>query len=50
MIDNLLNLLADHEALGVSKNIDIAKGKYKLPVTVKEKIKQSKREKAWLKK
>lgn len=48
MIDKLLELLTQDEWLGVSKNIDIAKGKYKIPKNLKEKREQVKREEAWL--
>ena len=43
----LFELLQIDEFKGVSKNIDIAKGKYKLPETIKEGVKQIKRELAW---
>ncbi len=47
MIDKLLELLAQDKWYGASRNIDIAKGKYKIPKTLKEKREQVKREKAW---
>ncbi len=47
MIDKLLELLAQDNWYGASRNIDIAKGKYKIPKTLKEKREQVKREKAW---
>ncbi len=43
----LFKLLRIDEFKGVSENIDIAKGKYKLPETIKEGIKQIKRDLAW---
>ena len=43
MIKNLLNLLNTEEYYGVSKNIDIAKGKYAIPYNWKEAGKQLKR-------
>ena len=43
----VFQLLQIEDFKGVSKNIDIAKGKYKLPETIKEGIKQIKRELAW---
>jgi|TARA_R100000084_G_scaffold55365_1_gene23258 hypothetical protein len=49
MIDTILELLAQDKYIGVSENIDIAKGKYKIPKTIKEKKEQLKREKAWQK-
>ena len=36
MIKNIIDLLTMDEYYGVSKNIDIAKGKYSLPVTWKD--------------
>lgn len=47
MIEQLLELLAQEDWYGVSKNIDIAKGKYKMPKNLKEKKEQVKREQAW---
>jgi hypothetical protein len=47
---NLFKLLQIDDFKGISKNIDIAKGKHKLPETFKEGIKQAKRELAWLRK
>tara|TARA_R100001163_G_scaffold37497_1_gene28658 strand:+ start:372 stop:530 length:159 start_codon:yes stop_codon:yes gene_type:complete len=47
MIDNILELLNTNDYFGVSENIEIAKGKYKIPKTIKEKRKQLKREKQW---
>lgn len=47
MIENILELLSQDKWIGYSKNIDIAKGKYKIPLTIKEKREQLKREKAW---
>ena len=47
MIEQILELLASDEFLGKSKNIDIAKGKYKIPKTIKEVTEQIKRENAW---
>jgi len=43
MLDNIILLLALEDYDGVSKNIDIAKGKYKLPQTFKEGWQQRKR-------
>lgn len=43
MISNLINLLNIDKFYGVSKNVDIAKGKYEIPYTWKqgwEKIKR----------
>jgi len=47
MIENILELLSQDKWIGCSKNIDIAKGKYKIPLTIKEKREQLKREKVW---
>ena len=45
MIENILYLL--HYAKGVTENIRIAEGKYKLPVTLKEGYKTLKQEIKW---
>tara|TARA_R110001632_G_scaffold212583_4_gene338544 strand:- start:1973 stop:2131 length:159 start_codon:yes stop_codon:yes gene_type:complete len=50
MIENILELLSLEEWMGQTENIEIAKGKYKIPLTIKEKRKQLKREKVWLSK
>jgi len=47
MIEHILELLSRDEWIGYSENIDIAKGKYKIPETVEEEVKQIKREKGW---
>ncbi len=47
MISNILELLELHDYKGVSKNIDMAKGINKLPLTFKQGWKQYKRQKAW---
>jgi hypothetical protein len=47
MIDKILELLNSDEFLGQTELIEIAKGKYKLPLTIKEKREQIKREKAF---
>lgn len=47
MIDLILQLLRADKHLGQSETIDIARGKYKLPLTVKDKRKQKEIEKAW---
>ncbi len=47
MIEQILELLAKDDWYGVSENIDIAKGKYKIPKGYKEKQEQTKRERAW---
>jgi len=44
MIQNILNLLQFDEFYGKSENIEIAKGKYELPTTIKQALKQSKRQ------
>tara|TARA_R100000734_G_scaffold2070_7_gene2174 strand:- start:7904 stop:8050 length:147 start_codon:yes stop_codon:yes gene_type:complete len=48
MIQNILDLLAITEAK--TENIKIAKGKYKLPMTLNEAYNQIKKEIKWLKK
>jgi len=47
MIDLILKMLDLDEMVGVSKEIDIAKGVNKLPLTFKEAWKQHKRIKEW---
>ena len=47
MIGQLIKLLQSDEYYGVSKNIEIAKGKYKKPESLKEILKQSKRDIKW---
>lgn len=49
MIDHILKLLKEAEYLGMGENIDIAKGKYKLPESIKEAKEQNKRARAWQK-
>lgn len=43
MIERIIQMLSLSEFYGVSENIDIAKGKYKIPTSIKEAIKQEKR-------
>lgn len=50
MIKNILDLLSLDNYYGVSETIDIAKGKHKIPSTIKEGVKQIKRELAWKRK
>lgn len=50
MINALIQLLQMDDFDGVSENVDIAKGKYKLNTTVKESWKQAKRKFEWQKK
>jgi len=47
MIQSIFEMLRMYDHLGKSEYIDIAKGKYKLPIGLKEKAKQTKIEKAW---
>lgn len=47
MIEQILQMLQISEFKGESELIDIAKGKYKLVWTFKERNKQLKREQAW---
>lgn len=49
MIELTFQLLKAGKHLGQSETIDIARGKYKLPLTIKEKRKQIEIEKAWKK-
>ena len=50
MIDDIIQLLNDNDHYGATENIEIAKGLYKLPQTIKEKREQIKRQKEWSKK
>lgn len=43
MIKDIIDLLNTNEFYGVSENIDIAKGKYKMPETWKDTFKYIKR-------
>ena len=47
MIKQILELLNSDEFYGQTENIEIAKGKYQLPLSIKEVMKQRKRAKAW---
>jgi hypothetical protein len=47
MIDLILKMLELNAHYGVSRNIDIAKGINKTPLTIKEGLEQIKRRKAW---
>lgn len=44
MITNVLNMLRMSHHYGISENVEIAKGKYKIPTTVKEVFNQAIRE------
>jgi hypothetical protein len=43
MIRNILDLLQLDEFYGKTENIEIAKGKYQIPTTIKQAYKQGKR-------
>lgn len=47
MIGIILDILAMDEFYGVSEEIEIAKGKYKLPTGIREGLKQRKRKAKW---
>ena len=47
MIDKILELLNSNEFYDQSELIEIAKGKYKLPMSIREKKEQVKRTKQW---
>jgi hypothetical protein len=49
MIEQILELLNSSEHYGKSELIEIAKGKYKLPESLKELKEQKKRSKKWRK-
>lgn len=50
MIELMYQLLRSDKHLGQSETIDIARGKYKLPLTIKEKRKQVEISRAWKRK
>lgn len=50
MIGKILELLKITEYYGISENVEIAKGKYKIPTTVKEVFEQARRQKRMKKK
>jgi len=43
MIKNIIDLLVLEDYYGVSRNIDVAKGKYSIPTSIKSGLKQIKR-------
>ena len=47
MTDLILQMLSLGDMIGVSKEIDIAKGMYKEPSSVKEGIERYKRKQSW---
>lgn len=47
MLGIVLDILATDEFYGISEEIEIAKGKNKLPLSFKEGWKQRKRKRAW---
>ncbi|UII80005.1 hypothetical protein [Flagellimonas sp. CMM7] len=47
MIDIILDLLAMDDWYNVSSEIEIAKGKNKLPTSIKEGVQQAKRKAKW---
>lgn len=49
MIQLILDMLAMDDFYGVSEEIDIAKGRYKLNTSIKKEYKRRKRIKAWQK-
>ena len=49
MINDILNLMRIDKFYGKSENIEIAKGKYKLPVSVKDVFTQARREQKYKK-
>jgi len=50
MIEDIFYLLKTSEHKGKSELIDIAKGKYKMPKSIKDVYRQFKRELAWVNK
>lgn len=49
IVDTILRILELDEFYGVSKNVDIAKGKYEFNTSFSKSWKQHKRDKAWRK-
>ncbi len=47
MIGIVLDLLSLDEFYGISEDIEIAKGKHKLPTSIKEGYRQQKRKRKW---
>ena len=43
MIETIIDILRQGDFYNVSEEVDIAKGKYKIPKTIKEGLKQRKR-------
>ena len=50
MIKNIIDLLSIDSFYATDETIEIAKGKYKIPKTFKEMVKQIKREQLWKRK
>lgn len=50
MIELIFQMLRADKHIGRSELIDIARGKYKLPLTIKEKSKQKEIENGWKRK
>lgn len=50
MIGKIIELLKITEYYGISENVEIAKGKYKIPNSVKEVFEQARRQKRMKKK
>ena len=49
MIGNVLKLLGSNDFFNESKEIEIAKGKYKIPKTIEQSMDQFKRDLKWQK-
>lgn len=49
MIQNILKILNSADFIGQSEEIEIAKGKYKIPMSIAEATNQFKRELKWQK-
>ena len=50
MIKNIIDLLKTDDFYGIAEEIEVAKGRYKAPETIKEGIKLTKRQLQWQKK
>ena len=50
MLKQIIELLRESDYYGIADEIEVAKGTYKLPETIKEGIKNIKRRKQWQRK
>ena len=50
MIKQIIELLKEDDFYGIAEEIEVAKGSYKAPMTIKEGIKNAKRKMQWQRK